>query len=82
MGDKNNCDELVGTVINLRVNSVSLFEHISLLEDVIYDQACRLCGVFCKKTKESLWPQQADPLVNQTVYEEKLFNETDRAIIR
>lgn len=35
MGDKNNCDELVGTVINLLVNSVSLFEHISLLEDVI-----------------------------------------------
>lgn len=82
MGDKNNCDELVGTVINLLVNSVSLFEHISLLEDVISDQACRLCGVFFKKTKESLWPQQADPLVNQTVYEEKLFNETDRAIIR
>ena len=37
---------------------------------------------FVKKTKESLWPQQADPVVNQTVYEEKLFNETDRAIIR
>ena len=38
-------------VNNLLVNSASLFSRVTLLEDVIYDQACRLFGVFSRKPK-------------------------------
>ena len=49
IADKNKWEKLDGAVSSLPVNSASLFDCAALLEDVIYDQACRLFGVFSEK---------------------------------
>ena len=51
MAAKNKWEELHGALSNLPVNSDSLFDSALLLEDVIYDQACRFLGVFPGKWK-------------------------------
>lgn len=43
--------KLDGTVSNVLVNSASLFDRASPLENIVYDQACRLFGVSSGKRK-------------------------------
>ena len=51
MADKNKWEGLDGAASNLLENSASLFDRVTLLEDVIYDQACRLFADFSGKPK-------------------------------
>lgn len=50
MNDNNECEHLDNIVSNHLQNSASLFDRVSLLENV-YDQDCRLFGLASRKQK-------------------------------
>ena len=51
MNDNNGCEHLDNIVSNHLQNSASLFDRVSLLENVVYDQDCRLFGLASRKQK-------------------------------
>ena len=51
MNDNNGCKHLDNIVSNHLQNSAPLFDCVSLLENVVYDQDCRLFGLASRKQK-------------------------------